>query len=69
MADDSNNNNDNEKSSTDQDSNGQSGSALTCAFCGKSEQEVKKIVVAGALKKPICNECIVTCQQILKDTL
>lgn len=42
---------------------------LTCSFCGKSEKEVKKVVIAGANKKPICNECILTCSQILKDTL
>ena len=40
-----------------------------CSFCGKSEKEVKKIILVGANQKAICNECIVTCTQIIKDTL
>ncbi|MCG8670436.1 MAG: hypothetical protein MI867_13545 [Pseudomonadales bacterium] len=53
----------------DEDKSNVKGGALTCAFCGKSEHEVKKMLVIGPNKKPICNECVVTCQQILKDTL
>lgn len=48
---------------------GDNGDLQHCSFCGKSAKEVKKIVLAGPNKKPICNECIVTCTQILKDTL
>lgn len=57
------------KDKDNSDNAGVTNPPLVCSFCGKSEKEVKKIVLAGANKKPICNECIVTCSQILKDAL
>ena len=40
---------------------------LHCSFCGKSENEVEKIV-AGPNGLYICNECIQTCMDIYKQT-
>jgi len=36
-----------------------------CSFCGKTQDEVKKMVAGPAVF--ICNECISLCNQILKD--
>ncbi len=38
---------------------------LRCSFCGKDEDQVKKLV-AGA-KALICNECVATAQRIMKE--
>jgi ATP-dependent Clp protease ATP-binding subunit ClpX len=39
--------------------------AVRCSFCGKSQAEVRKIVVGPMVY--ICNECIVLCNQILTE--
>lgn len=39
--------------------------SLFCAFCGKSEGEVKKLVAGPSVY--ICNECIKLCSDILED--
>ena len=39
---------------------------LRCSFCGKTEDQVKKLV-AGA-KAPICNECVALANKIMKET-
>jgi hypothetical protein len=36
-----------------------------CSFCGKSHNEVKKLI--GAPKACICNECLDICNEILAD--
>lgn len=36
-----------------------------CSFCGKREEAVEKIIVGGA--GSICNECVGTCLEILRD--
>jgi hypothetical protein len=36
-----------------------------CSFCGKSQNEVKKLI--GAPKACICNECIDICNEIIAD--
>lgn len=41
---------------------------MHCAFCGKPESAAKKMVVVGKNQKPICEECIHICTQILDDT-
>lgn len=42
------------------------GKKLLCSFCGKSEDEVKKLVAgANAL---ICNDCVAIASRIMKDT-
>jgi ATP-dependent Clp protease ATP-binding subunit ClpX len=38
---------------------------LRCSFCGKSEDQVKKLV-AGA-KALICNECVALANKIMKE--
>ncbi|MGN1284514.1 MAG: ClpX C4-type zinc finger protein, partial [Candidatus Limosilactobacillus intestinavium] len=38
-----------------------------CSFCGKSQDEVKKIVAGPGVY--ICNECVDLCQEIIKQEL
>lgn len=38
---------------------------IKCSFCGKTQEEVKKIVAGPGVY--ICNECIDTCRSILED--
>lgn len=40
---------------------------LKCSFCGKPQDEVKKLIAGPHVY--ICNECIKLCQDILKDEL
>jgi ATP-dependent protease Clp ATPase subunit len=50
-------------------------SEVSCAWCGKKQAEVKRIIVtagAGWLKprppeRSICNECVELCVQVLAD--
>jgi len=42
------------------------GKALRCSFCGKHQDDVKKLV-AGA-KAFICNECVAIADKIMKET-
>ena len=39
--------------------------SLTCSFCGKSHNEVKKLIASH--KVCICNECIDICNEIIAD--
>ena len=39
--------------------------ALHCSFCGKSQNEVEKIIAGPAVS--ICNECVDICNEILAD--
>ena len=39
--------------------------ALRCSFCGKHQDEVKKLL-AGA-KAFICNECVAIARKVVKD--
>jgi ATP-dependent Clp protease ATP-binding subunit ClpX len=39
---------------------------LSCSFCGKRSEEVK-VLVAGPQDVFICNECVMTCVEILID--
>jgi hypothetical protein len=41
------------------------GSTLTCSFCGRSSQEVARLV-AGA-RGYICDECVAKCVAILEE--
>jgi ATP-dependent Clp protease ATP-binding subunit ClpX len=36
---------------------------LECSFCGKSEQQVAKLIAGPAVQ--ICDECVDLCNQIL----
>ena len=39
---------------------------LRCSFCGKSENEVKKLVAGPNVY--ICDECVNICNQVMADT-
>ena len=39
--------------------------ALRCSFCGKHQQEVKKLIAGPAVY--ICNECVDICNEIIVD--
>lgn len=41
---------------------------LKCNFCGKSLDEVKRIIV-GDVHNCICNECVILCMEALMDEL
>ena len=38
---------------------------LRCSFCGKSQNEVKKLIAGPTVY--ICNECIDICNEIISD--
>ncbi len=38
---------------------------IACSFCGKTQDQVKKIVAGPGVY--ICNECIDLCKQIIDD--
>ena len=38
---------------------------LRCSFCGKTQDEVKKLVAGPTVY--ICNECVALCNDILKE--
>ncbi|MGL4698277.1 MAG: ClpX C4-type zinc finger protein, partial [Apilactobacillus waqarii] len=40
---------------------------ITCSFCGKSQDQVKKIVAGPGVY--ICNECIDLCKDIVDEEL
>ncbi len=40
---------------------------VTCSFCGKSQDQVKKIVAGPGVY--ICNECIDLCKEIIDEEL
>ena len=39
---------------------------LRCSFCGKSQDEVKKLI-AGPAAVYICQECVAICMEIISD--
>ena len=41
--------------------------SIHCSFCGKSQNEVKKIVAGPGVY--ICNECVDLCKQIIDQEL
>ena len=40
---------------------------LTCSFCGKSQDEVKKLIAGPAVY--ICDECIELCNDIIAEEM
>jgi len=38
---------------------------LFCSFCARHSSEVEKLIAGPSVN--ICNECVVTCQQLLRD--
>ncbi|WP_116963422.1 ATP-dependent Clp protease ATP-binding subunit ClpX [Fastidiosibacter lacustris] len=45
------------------DGDGSSMRTLYCSFCGKSQQEVRKLIAGPSVY--ICNECVVLCEDII----
>ena len=45
--------------------NGKSGSNLICSFCGKTQEEVRKLVAGPSVY--ICDECVDLCNDILTE--
>ncbi|WP_440616539.1 ATP-dependent Clp protease ATP-binding subunit ClpX [Cysteiniphilum sp. 6C5] len=43
---------------------GDNGRTLYCSFCGKSQQEVRKLIAGPSVY--ICNECVTLCEGIIK---
>lgn len=43
------------------------GELLTCAFCGKSQKQVRRLI--GGAGVYICNECVELCQEIIDEEL
>jgi ATP-dependent Clp protease ATP-binding subunit ClpX len=43
----------------------QTGSALYCSFCGKSQHEVKKLIAGPSVH--ICDECVALCMDIVHE--
>ncbi|NJJ03147.1 ATP-dependent Clp protease ATP-binding subunit ClpX [Corynebacterium sp. HMSC075D04] len=44
-----------------------SASLLKCSFCGKSQQQVRKLIAGGGVY--ICDECIELCNEIIEEEL
>jgi ATP-dependent Clp protease ATP-binding subunit ClpX len=44
---------------------GVNGDGLRCSFCGKSQEEVKKLIAGPAVY--ICDECIELCNEIIEE--
>ncbi len=40
---------------------------LICSFCGKQEQDVKRLIASPSGESFICDECIDVCKEIMKD--
>ena len=45
----------------------ESGDLLQCSFCGKSQNQVKKLIAGGGVY--ICDECIELCNEIIEEEL
>jgi ATP-dependent protease Clp ATPase subunit len=41
-----------------------------CSFCGKHQDQVKKLIAGGGSNRPyICNECVALCKEIMDEDL
>lgn len=41
-----------------------------CSFCGKHQDQVRKLVAGGGPNRPyICNECVALCREIIDEDL
>ncbi len=39
-----------------------------CSFCGKSQDQVRKLIVGGGTNRPyICDECVTLCKEIIDE--
>ncbi|WP_226704358.1 ATP-dependent Clp protease ATP-binding subunit ClpX [Microbulbifer elongatus] len=50
---------------TDQNSGEDNGKLLYCSFCGKSQQEVRKLIAGPSVY--ICDECVELCTDIIRE--
>ncbi|WP_299593366.1 ATP-dependent Clp protease ATP-binding subunit ClpX [uncultured Microbulbifer sp.] len=50
---------------TDQNSGEENGKLLYCSFCGKSQQEVRKLIAGPSVY--ICDECVELCTDIIRE--
>ncbi|WP_295801255.1 ATP-dependent Clp protease ATP-binding subunit ClpX [uncultured Microbulbifer sp.] len=50
---------------TDQSSGEENGKLLYCSFCGKSQQEVRKLIAGPSVY--ICDECVELCTDIIRE--
>ncbi|MCK7597450.1 ATP-dependent Clp protease ATP-binding subunit ClpX [Microbulbifer sp. CAU 1566] len=50
---------------TDQNSGDDNGKLLYCSFCGKSQQEVRKLIAGPSVY--ICDECVELCTDIIRE--
>jgi ATP-dependent Clp protease ATP-binding subunit ClpX len=42
----------------------------SCSFCGKHQDQVKKLIAGGGSNHPyICNECVSLCKDIMDEEL
>ncbi len=52
---------------TDENTSGDSGKLLYCSFCGKSQNEVRKLIAGPSVF--ICDECVDLCNDIIREEI
>ena len=52
---------------TDESTSGDSGKLLYCSFCGKSQNEVRKLIAGPSVF--ICDECVDLCNDIIREEI
>ena len=52
---------------SDKDNNKEEDKLLYCSFCGKNQNEVRKLIAGPSVY--ICNECIDLCNDIIKEEI
>ena len=52
---------------TEETTSGDSGKLLYCSFCGKSQNEVRKLIAGPSVF--ICNECVDLCNDIIREEI
>ena len=52
---------------SDKDNNNEEEKLLNCSFCGKNQNEVRKLIAGPEVF--ICNECIDLCNDIIKEEI
>ena len=52
---------------TDESTSGDNGKLLYCSFCGKSQNEVRKLIAGPSVF--ICDECVDLCNDIIREEI
>ena len=52
---------------TDENTSGDNGKLLYCSFCGKSQNEVRKLIAGPSVF--ICDECVDLCNDIIREEI